>query len=110
MQEGRILLEGTPRSIFERIETVRSAGLDVPKITDLADRLKKRGFSINGLPITRSEMVSALKNIIKYKDVTPFVKKRQQINLNNSSHAKDIITVKDLNYVYMPGTTYEKRP
>ncbi|NLM76381.1 MAG: energy-coupling factor transporter ATPase [Clostridiaceae bacterium] len=108
MQEGRILLEGTPRSIFERIETVRSAGLDVPKITDLADRLKKRGFSINGLPITRSEMVSALKNIIKYKDVTPFVKKRQQINLNNSSHAKDIITVKDLNYVYMPGTTYEK--
>lgn len=108
MQEGRILLEGTPRSIFERIETVRSAGLDVPKITDLADRLKKRGFSINGLPITRSEMVSALKNIIKYKDVTPFVKKRQQINLNNSSHAKDIITLKDLNYVYMPGTTYEK--
>jgi len=112
MQDGRIILEGTPRSIFQRIETIRNAGLDVPKVTDLADRLKKRGFNIPGLPITRNELVTALKNIIgRNKDITPAIGKNYQPRFYRSglALARDIIKVQDLSYVYMPGTTYERK-
>lgn len=42
MEDGRLSLTGTPRQIFENVEQIRRAGLDIPKITALAYNLKKR--------------------------------------------------------------------
>ncbi|HBT20939.1 MAG TPA: energy-coupling factor transporter ATPase [Peptococcaceae bacterium] len=46
LNEGKIVLEGTPQEIFSLGEKIRDLGLDVPPITELVLRLKKRGINI----------------------------------------------------------------
>ncbi len=47
MNEGEILLQGTPQEVFRNIEQLRMIGLDVPFSVELADRLRNRGFSLS---------------------------------------------------------------
>jgi len=60
MDEGRIVLQGTPREVFSQVELLRSLHLDVPQVTDLAERLRKRGFEIPQGTLTVNEMVMLL--------------------------------------------------
>ncbi len=48
MDEGRILMDGTPASIFARADELHAVGLDVPMITSLGRRLRAQGWV--GLP------------------------------------------------------------
>ncbi|HHT68412.1 MAG TPA: energy-coupling factor transporter ATPase [Firmicutes bacterium] len=60
MDEGRIVLEGTPREVFSQVDLLRSLHLDVPQVTDLAERLRNRGYSIPKGTLTVNEMVMLL--------------------------------------------------
>ncbi|MDO9573639.1 MAG: energy-coupling factor transporter ATPase [Candidatus Contubernalis sp.] len=45
MEQGRIVMEGSPRKIFPQVDQLRELGLDVPQVTELALLLKKEeGF------------------------------------------------------------------
>jgi energy-coupling factor transporter ATPase len=44
MDEGRILMDGSPASVFARADELRAVGLDVPMITRLGKRLSARGW------------------------------------------------------------------
>ena len=44
MNDGEVYLEGTPRDIFSKVEELKSIGLDVPQVTELAYELNKDGF------------------------------------------------------------------
>ncbi len=57
MDEGKIAMSGTPREVFTQVERVRALGLDVPPMTDLADRLRKDGIGIRADVLTVDEMV-----------------------------------------------------
>ena len=57
MDEGKIAMSGTPREVFTQVERVRALGLDVPPMTDLADRLRKDGVGIRPDVLTVEEMV-----------------------------------------------------
>ncbi|MFL5665658.1 MAG: ATP-binding cassette domain-containing protein [Ktedonobacteraceae bacterium] len=48
MDEGRMLMDGTPASIFARADELHAVGLDVPMITSLGRRLRAQGWP--GLP------------------------------------------------------------
>src|SRR5947209_3061132 len=48
MHEGRIMMDGTPTSVFARADELHAAGLDVPMITSLGQRLRAKGWP--GLP------------------------------------------------------------
>ena len=48
IDDGRILLDGTPEEIFAQSDTVRKCGLDLPQCADLVLRLRERGISIDG--------------------------------------------------------------
>lgn len=60
MDQGQIVLQGTPREVFSQVERLRDLHLDVPQVTDLAQRLKKRGYSIPQGTLTVNEMVMHL--------------------------------------------------
>lgn len=60
MDQGRIVLEGSPREVFSQVELLRKLHLDVPQVTDLAQRLIKRGFAIPQGTLTVNEMVMHL--------------------------------------------------
>ena len=60
MDEGKIILEGTPRNVFANVEKMKKIGLDVPQVTELAYELKKSGISIDTNILNIGEMVDAL--------------------------------------------------
>ncbi|NMB02022.1 MAG: energy-coupling factor transporter ATPase [Firmicutes bacterium] len=60
MDRGRIVLTGTPREVFSQVDLLRELHLDVPQVTDLAQRLRKRGISIPQGILTVNEMVMHL--------------------------------------------------
>lgn len=43
MDHGKVVMEGTPKEIFSRVDELKSYRLDVPQVTILADELRKRG-------------------------------------------------------------------
>jgi len=44
MDKGRILMDGTPREVFNNVDKVKSLGLDVPQVTELFYELNKEGY------------------------------------------------------------------
>lgn len=44
MNDGKIYLQGSPREIFSKVDELKSIGLDVPQVTELAYELNKDGF------------------------------------------------------------------
>ncbi len=60
MDQGRVVMEGTPREIFSQVEKLKSYRLDVPQATLLAYELKKAGVELPDGILTREELVEAL--------------------------------------------------
>ncbi|MCX7773483.1 MAG: energy-coupling factor transporter ATPase, partial [Clostridia bacterium] len=52
MQHGELVLQGSPQDIFEKVEAVREAGLDVPQVTAYAYELRRNGVKLPKLPIS----------------------------------------------------------
>lgn len=46
MDQGQVVMEGTPREIFSRVEELKKYRLDVPQVTLLAHELKKAGVDL----------------------------------------------------------------
>lgn len=60
MDEGKIIIKGTPREVFKNVELMKKIGLDVPQVTELAYELKKSGIDINTEILTIDVMVNKL--------------------------------------------------
>ena len=60
MDDGSIKMEGTPREIFPQVERMKTIGLDVPQVTELAYELKKAEININEKILNVDEMVEEL--------------------------------------------------
>ncbi|MCI8299796.1 MAG: energy-coupling factor transporter ATPase [Lachnospiraceae bacterium] len=60
MDHGNVVMQGSPRTIFSQVDTLKSYRLDVPQITLLAYELKKAGLDIPDGILTRQELVEAL--------------------------------------------------
>ncbi len=60
MDQGRVVMQGTPREIFSQVEKLRELRLDVPQITLLAYELKKAGMPLPSGILTREELVNYL--------------------------------------------------
>ena len=58
--EGEIVMQGKPREVFSEFETIKSNGLDVPQVTELAYRLNQDGYDIPKDILSVEEMVEAL--------------------------------------------------
>lgn len=60
MDNGKVVMQGTPREIFSQVETLKKYSLDVPQITLLAHELQQAGLNIPSGILTRQELVDAL--------------------------------------------------
>lgn len=60
MDDGKVVMQGTPREIFSQVDTLKSYRLDVPQATLLAWELKKAGLDLPDGILTREELVEAL--------------------------------------------------
>lgn len=63
MESGKIIMDGTPREIFSRVDELKAHRLDVPQMTLLADELRKAGMPIPKGILTREELVDAIMKV-----------------------------------------------
>lgn len=60
MEGGRVVMEGTPREVFGRVDQLKSYRMDVPQVTMLAETLRKRGLALPSGILRTQELVEAL--------------------------------------------------
>ncbi len=60
MDDGRIVMDGEPREIFSRVRELKSHGLDVPQVTELAFALREAGMPLPEGILSREELVREL--------------------------------------------------
>ncbi|MBQ4529304.1 MAG: energy-coupling factor transporter ATPase [Lachnospiraceae bacterium] len=60
MDQGKVVMEGTPKEIFSQVEKLQKLRLDVPQVTLLAHELKKAGVPIEDGILTIDELMEQL--------------------------------------------------
>ena len=60
MDGGHIVMHGTPREIFSRVDELKSYRMDVPQVTMLAETLRRQGLDLPEGILRREELVEAL--------------------------------------------------
>lgn len=63
MEKGKIVMDGTPRDIFSRVDELKEHRLDVPQATLVADELRSAGVPIPQGILTRKELVNAIMSV-----------------------------------------------
>ena len=60
MEQGRVVMDGTPRKIFSQVDELKKYRLDVPQVTMLAHELRKKGVKLPKDILKTEELVEAL--------------------------------------------------
>ncbi len=67
MDGGRIALDGTPKEVFRNVERMKKLGLDVPQATELAYRLRKKGFKLPEDILDENECAEAILKVLEVR-------------------------------------------
>nr|WP_312650682.1 energy-coupling factor transporter ATPase [Proteiniclasticum sp.] len=60
MEEGKVIIDDTPQNVFKNVELLKSIGLDVPQVTELAHELIKDGVHLEEGILNIEDMVEAI--------------------------------------------------
>lgn len=65
VDDGKVIIDSTPHEVFEKVELIKSKGLDIPQVTELCHELKKQGYALPNCVLTEEECVEALEKLLK---------------------------------------------
>ena len=65
LDDGKILLDGTPAEVFAKASLLQRVGLDVPQCTALVHELRKKGVCLPGEPVTTEECAELILQALK---------------------------------------------
>ncbi len=68
MDEGNVLLDGTPKEVFTHIDLLKKTGLDVPEATELTNILIKRGIDLPEDILSIDELTEKIVSIMEEKN------------------------------------------
>jgi energy-coupling factor transport system ATP-binding protein len=115
MEEGEIVLEGTPKEVFGQVERLRELQIDVPQITQLALALHEKNGEFPKDILTVDEFVTAVK-IHLPKNGARQAGDKFVLHGENASRlsrpyelAEPVIELKNIAYNYMHDTPLEVR-
>ena len=60
IDDGDLVMQGTPREIFVQVDKLKGYGLDVPQVTEVTYLLRKEGIDLPADILTIEEMVGAV--------------------------------------------------
>ena len=60
MDDGKVVMEGTPKEIFSQVDALKALRLDVPQVTELAYELKKAGLDLPDGVLTIDEFIESM--------------------------------------------------
>ena len=64
MEDGKIILDGTPKEVFSQYDELIKTGLDVPQITSLAYELNKSGINIDSNILSVDEFIDKFLEVL----------------------------------------------
>ncbi len=70
MDDGKVLLDDTPKNVFSHAALLKKVGLDIPQATEMIYELKKCGIDLPDGIITDDECVETLFALLKSKGAT----------------------------------------
>ena len=65
VDDGKVIMDSTPREVFANVDVIKERGLDVPQVTELCHELKKEGFDLPDCVLSEEECVAALESLLK---------------------------------------------
>ena len=65
MDDGCLVMDGTPKEIFSRVKELKNYRLDVPQVTELAYELKQEGVELPDGILTIEELIEHLLPILQ---------------------------------------------
>ena len=65
MDDGKIVMQGSPREVFSQVEKLKSYRMDVPQVTELAYELKKAGMPLPDGVLSVEEFAEAVERCLK---------------------------------------------
>ena len=65
INDGRLIIDGTPNAVFTRVDELHSMGLEAPQGTELLHLLKKNGVDVNTDAVSEEDCIKALLEILK---------------------------------------------
>lgn len=60
MDQGKILLEGSPKVVFSKKKLIENIGMCVPKSLEISFMLKENGLDLGNIVLTKEELVKSL--------------------------------------------------
>ena len=63
MDDGKIVLSGTPRQVFSQVNYLKQLRLDVPQVTELAYELRQSGIDVPEGVLTIEELAESLERL-----------------------------------------------
>lgn len=103
MDDGRIIMDDTPKKIFSRVDELKACSLDVPQVTELMHELKKSGVDVSVEVLSENEALGEILRLgIKGKAETKAASEEKKTD-------NDVVAaeVKNLTYKYSVGTPFE---
>lgn len=67
INDGEMVLDGTPKEVFSKVELLHSIGLESPQSTELVQELKKIGLDVDVYAITEEECINTILNALSSK-------------------------------------------
>jgi energy-coupling factor transporter ATPase len=106
LENGAIAMQGTPRQVFSQAERLRALQLDVPEITQLAQRLHARDAAFPSDVLTVDEFVKAVPSG-EWRVASGDAPITPSPNHPTPPRSNSVITIRALEHTYLRGTPLE---
>lgn len=96
MDGGKIVMEGSPETIFKQAEELKKHKLCVPQATQIANLLKNKGIDIDRTILTREELVNEILEKVDMQNIKQELKQdlkqdsKQDIDLKENNIKQDL--------------------
>ena len=95
MDSGKLVMDGSPREVFQNVERLREYRMDVPLITELAHKLQKKGFPIEKTILKKEEMEEELFKLKEEGFVLQESKPEKEADIQEEAEVQKDADIKD---------------
>ena len=108
MDDGKILMEGTPKEVFRNVARLKELGLDVPQATELAHLLREQGADLPDDLLSEEEFVEAFSKLVSPGKEQTTQPMPSLLDPEEIAPSEIALRSEDLSYVYTQGGILKK--
>lgn len=113
MDSGKLVMDGSPREVFQNVERLKEYRMDVPLITELAHKLQKKGFPIEKTILKKEELEEELFKLkeegfsLQENFTAPELPGLSELSSEKPEAGDYIVEVNHLSAIFQEGTAME---